>query len=225
MVSAQAASSDSKTGELPSPHGPTRAFGARAPFRSLKTLAAASICLSLRTSLAPPRRPGTECLPLVPHCAGVVGPAGSRSGGRRGMGRRPASVIHVAAYGAAYSGNFIASLRALQQPCSAMGLSLAFVFSDCAAGRPWLAELRRDGLSTYVLCGRDSLTSRTRALAEITVRERATLIHTHFGMYDVPAASRSARASTSRLRRSVPCPRAAPPWCSSSSGRCSYVHS
>ena len=110
------------------------------------------------------------------------------------MERLRASVIHVAAYGAAYPGTFVASLRALQRPCSGMGLSLAFAFSDCVASHGWVADLRREGFPVHILRAAESLGARTRALAEIVARERAVLIHTHFGTYDVPAALAALRS-------------------------------
>src|SRR5512146_844961 len=107
------------------------------------------------------------------------------------------AVLHVADYGGTYSGNFIASLRALAGPCRSMGFRVALAFSRCAEDRPWLDRLRRDGFPVHLLPGRTNVWHRSRAIADIAARERALVIHSHYATYDVPAAL----AARSRRRR------------------------
>jgi glycosyltransferase involved in cell wall biosynthesis len=109
------------------------------------------------------------------------------------------SVLHLADYGGAYSGNFVASLRALAEPCRAMGLRVALAFSDVARGRPWIDALRADGFPVHFVARAESLSGRARAIGELAAAEDAALIHTHYTRYDVPAA-----IATARRRRRAP---------------------
>ncbi len=110
------------------------------------------------------------------------------------MGKPGPAVVHVADYAASYSGTFIASLRALAEPCRRMGLRLAFALSDDVAGYPWTAELRRDGFPVHFLDSEGSLAERSRVIGAIAAREEAAIVHAHFGTYDVPAAIAALRA-------------------------------
>lgn len=104
------------------------------------------------------------------------------------MGSSQGWLFQVADYGAAYPGAFIASLRALETPCRVLGLSLGFVFSSRVQDPPWLSGLRRDGFPVHVLGAGDPLAARTRALRTLAARHGPTILHTHFGTFDVPAA-------------------------------------
>ena len=98
------------------------------------------------------------------------------------------AVVHAADYGGAYSGNFVPSLRSLEEPCRSMGLRLVLAFSDLAARRPWLEQLRADGFAVHLLRRTGSLPERIEALARVAAAENAVLLHTHFTRWDVPAA-------------------------------------
>jgi glycosyltransferase involved in cell wall biosynthesis len=111
------------------------------------------------------------------------------------VGRTSPAVVHVADYGGAYSGNFIASLRALEGPCRAMGLRLVLVFSDGVGRRPWLDALR-DELPVHLVGRDEGLRGRTQALARIAEAEDAALLHTHFYRWDMPASVAGAMTGT-----------------------------
>jgi glycosyltransferase involved in cell wall biosynthesis len=103
------------------------------------------------------------------------------------------AVLHVADYGGAYSGNFVASLRALEEPCRAMGLRLAFAFSEAESPRPWIEAVRQAGIPVHLLRRDGSLAERTAAVARIAEAEDAALVHSHYATYDVPCALGAAR--------------------------------
>jgi glycosyltransferase involved in cell wall biosynthesis len=97
-------------------------------------------------------------------------------------------VLHLADYGGAYSGNFIASLLSLVEPSRALGLRVVFGFSDIAKGQPFLDDLRAQGLSVHLLPKTAPLRDRTSEVARLAEAENASLIHTHFYRWDVPAS-------------------------------------
>ncbi|MFL5263188.1 MAG: glycosyltransferase family 4 protein, partial [Anaeromyxobacteraceae bacterium] len=103
------------------------------------------------------------------------------------------AVLHVADYGGAYSGNFVASLRALEEPCRAMGLRLVFAFSEADSPRPWIDAVRRTGIPVHLLRRDGSLAQRTAAIARMAEAEDAAVVHSHYATYDVPCALAAAR--------------------------------
>jgi glycosyltransferase involved in cell wall biosynthesis len=105
------------------------------------------------------------------------------------------SVLHLADYGGAYSGNFVASLRSLVEPSRALGLRVVFGFSDIAKGLPFLDDLRAQGLPVHLLPKTASLRDRTSAVGQLARAENAALYHTHFYRWDVPAALAAAGSS------------------------------
>ncbi|HTP26777.1 MAG TPA: glycosyltransferase family 4 protein [Anaeromyxobacteraceae bacterium] len=101
---------------------------------------------------------------------------------------RSPAILQVADYGGNYSGNFVASLRALSDPCRSLGLRLAFAFSRLSEEPPFIRTLREEGFPVYLLDRAATLLDRVRALTELAGEANATLLHTHFARYDVPAA-------------------------------------
>jgi glycosyltransferase involved in cell wall biosynthesis len=112
---------------------------------------------------------------------------------KRSSGSR--SVLHLADYGGAYSGNFVASLRSLVEPCRALGLRVVFGFSDIAKGQPFIDDLRGQGLSVHLLPKTAPLRDRASAVGRLAHAENAALIHTHFYRWDVPATLAAATSS------------------------------
>ena len=94
-------------------------------------------------------------------------------------------VIQIADYGGPYSGNFISSLLELERRLGEAGLRQVLIFSEVAKDRAWLADLRKDGRSIYILPKKLSIISRARRLSEIANKEKAVILHTHFTRFDV----------------------------------------
>src|SRR3954462_1789478 len=110
-------------------------------------------------------------------------------------------VLHLADYGGSYSGNFVASLRSLFEPCRALGLRVVLGFSDIVEGHPWVDELRQEGIPLHLLRKHAPLAQRSREVARLAELENASVIHTHFYRWDVPASL--AAAGSSRIPRVV----------------------
>jgi glycosyltransferase involved in cell wall biosynthesis len=98
------------------------------------------------------------------------------------------SIVHAADYGPSYSGNFIASLKALAVKCNSHGYRMVWVFPDVVKEFTWFKELSqlRDS-SSYTLSRDASCFANAKALADIAAQENTTIIHTHFSFFDLSA--------------------------------------
>ena len=108
----------------------------------------------------------------------------------------PRCIVQVADYRAPFSTNFDVSLLELgRQVRDRLDLDSAFVFSRGAVGRPWLAKIRAEGIPVRFLDRDATHRDRVRALRRIAEETQATLLHTHFGTFDVDAAFVASRLS------------------------------
>lgn len=99
------------------------------------------------------------------------------------------TILHVADYGGPYSGNFIASLIALNEELQKnFGLDLALVFSDVARGRQWLKQLDDRQIPYDFIVKEQPHALRLAALKNITKIRKPILIHTHFTSFDIETA-------------------------------------
>jgi glycosyltransferase involved in cell wall biosynthesis len=96
------------------------------------------------------------------------------------------SVIQLAYFGAPYSGNFIASLLALEAVLKKAGLRQILIFPDIARDKAWLAELCNNNVSVYLLPEKVSLLYLAKEIARIAAMENAIILHSHFTAFDVP---------------------------------------
>jgi glycosyltransferase involved in cell wall biosynthesis len=97
------------------------------------------------------------------------------------------TIVHVASFAPEYGGNFIASLAQLRNSCRSEGWDLAFVFPGKARQRSWCKSLIAEEWRVHFLPDNTSRMRTARALAKIVLKENASLIHTHFVQYDLPA--------------------------------------
>ena len=105
--------------------------------------------------------------------------------------QRPAStgrIVHCADYGGPYAGSFIPMLRAAAKSARDAGLHTTVCFSEVARGRPWLSEF--DELAEIRFIGPGGTREQAHQLASVVGAGNGdrTVVHTHFGTFDVPAA-------------------------------------
>jgi glycosyltransferase involved in cell wall biosynthesis len=103
-------------------------------------------------------------------------------------------VVHCADYGGPYSGSFVPMLAAAARAARERGYATTICFSEVARARPWLEEL--DGLAEIRFIEPSGTWADMRALGRFvaeTTHGRPTVLHTHFGTFDVPAALLRAR--------------------------------
>lgn len=100
-------------------------------------------------------------------------------------------------YGGPYPGSSIPLLRAALGAADERGWEAMAIFGEEARHRPWLAELRSDGYRADVT--EASWRGASRCTAELVAAgPPATILHTHYSRFDVPAALRSVRAPRPR---------------------------
>jgi glycosyltransferase involved in cell wall biosynthesis len=96
-------------------------------------------------------------------------------------------LVHLAGYTPEQRGSFIPFLLSVLSEGRRRGWEVDAVFPEEARGRPWVEELREAGISVEFASG-----SRRELTAWLEERvgggAEPTILHTHFTIYDVPAA-------------------------------------
>ncbi|MBR4863355.1 MAG: glycosyltransferase family 4 protein [Oscillospiraceae bacterium] len=90
-------------------------------------------------------------------------------------------LLQVCAYTAQYSGNFIASLLALDQRLSARGVETMYLFPETVAETPWCQQLSRTRQVFFAGLNRFSYATFRQVKAAMA---QADMIHSHFELYD-----------------------------------------
>jgi glycosyltransferase involved in cell wall biosynthesis len=97
--------------------------------------------------------------------------------------------VHLAGYGGPYPGSFVPMLRTARTAVEARGWSFEAVFPAESERHGWFQSIREEGMAVRAAT-RGSIGA---ASAQVTrlVRERParTLLHTHFSIWDMPAAA------------------------------------
>jgi glycosyltransferase involved in cell wall biosynthesis len=97
------------------------------------------------------------------------------------------TVIQLADFGAPYSGNFIASLLALDIVLKKKGFRQLLILPLRAKDRPWLAHLHKSNIPVYFLPDKMSPMLLAHQIAGMARNENVVVMHTHFTSFDVPA--------------------------------------
>jgi glycosyltransferase involved in cell wall biosynthesis len=90
-------------------------------------------------------------------------------------------------YGGPYRGSFVPMLSAIGRAARARGWEAAFGFTPVARDRPWLADLRDDGLEVRFTPGRDRREIRAWIANWLAELSGPVVVHTHFTRLDVAA--------------------------------------
>ncbi len=99
------------------------------------------------------------------------------------------AIIQIADYGGPYRGSFIPSLLRLRESAlETMGLDTIFVFSDAARCRPWVAHLANAGARVAFIERGAPRGSRLRTITRIAQERSGSLLHSHFGSFDIDCA-------------------------------------
>ena len=94
-------------------------------------------------------------------------------------------LVHLAGYGGPYAGSFIPMLRAVVRAARERGWTCELVLGPASRDRPWLAELREDGIP-FRLATSESRAGLTRLVsAMLDESDEPTVLHTHFTTFDV----------------------------------------
>src|SRR5439155_1696254 len=96
------------------------------------------------------------------------------------------SIMQVAAFSPAHSGNFIASLRAAAAECKKNAFKLVWIFPEAAQTTQWFKHFRADPeASVYLLPERAGHVKNALAFTQNAKKENAATIHAHFSHYDI----------------------------------------
>lgn len=90
-------------------------------------------------------------------------------------------ILQVCAYTAQYSGNFIASLMALEMDLKKKGIETIYLFPDRVKDMPWCMKIKKSAEVYFAGMNRFSL--ETYKQVKMAMQE-ADIIHSHFELYD-----------------------------------------
>ncbi len=100
------------------------------------------------------------------------------------MNRNPnsQSILHLTDYGAPYEGNFVASLRALEQRLGADGMRMLYVFPKRAGDMPWAQNMRREKSNVFLI-ERNGFFAYARQIRKLLRENDVAILHAHFIHY------------------------------------------
>jgi len=97
-------------------------------------------------------------------------------------------IVHCASYGGPYAGSFIPMLASVARAARDYGYETTICFSEVAQGRPWLGEVSDlADIRFFKPSGTRTDLLRLREILDETSGQ-PTVLHTHFGMWNEPAA-------------------------------------
>lgn len=92
------------------------------------------------------------------------------------------TVLHLTDYGAPYEGNFVASLRALEQRLGMEGMRMLYVFPKRAGDMPWAQSMRREKSNVFLI-ERNGFFAYARQIRKLLRENDVTILHAHFIHY------------------------------------------
>lgn len=106
------------------------------------------------------------------------------------------TVLQVCAYGAEYSGNFIASLEALEAALKQKGIDTIYAFVGRAADKDWCQQLQKRAKVYFLPEAKARVLPKTyRAFRKIYQENSIDIVHSHFELYDIPATVMAPRGT------------------------------
>lgn len=98
------------------------------------------------------------------------------------------TVLQVCAYGAEYSGNFIASLESLEEELWKKGIQTIYVFVERAADKDWCKRIQQRTKVYFLPEAKARILPKTyQAFRRIYKENDIGIVHCHFELYDIPA--------------------------------------
>jgi glycosyltransferase involved in cell wall biosynthesis len=97
-----------------------------------------------------------------------------------------ARIVQLADYGGPYAGSFVPMLRALAIEAQKRGHDTSICFSEAARDRSWVPELEEVASVHFLAAGHGPTVARN-VRRQLGRRGEATVLHTHFGRFDVAA--------------------------------------
>lgn len=104
------------------------------------------------------------------------------------------TVLQICAFGADYSGNFIASLEALEFALAEKGVQTIYAFVGRAEDKAWCKQIQ-ERTKVYFLPEAKAriLPATYQAFRKIYQENDVDIVHSHFELYDIPATAMAPR--------------------------------
>jgi len=115
---------------------------------------------------------------------------------------RHLSVLHLTDYGAPYEGNFVASLRALEERLQAEGGEMTYVFPRRAGDTAWAREMALKKGNVHIV-ERDGFLAYSRQIRRLLKESGADILHAHFIHYKEKLAALYACATCGHRVKTV----------------------
>jgi glycosyltransferase involved in cell wall biosynthesis len=97
------------------------------------------------------------------------------------------TVLQVCAYGAAYAGNFISSLEALEFELAKKGIRTIYAFVGRAGEQEWCKKIEQRTKVYYLPEAKARILPKTYKIFRQIYRENdVSIVHSHFELYDIP---------------------------------------
>ncbi len=98
-------------------------------------------------------------------------------------------VLQVCAYNADYSGNFIASLEALENKLAERNIQVIYAFTELAKEKEWCKNIQKRTRVYFLPLAKARILPKTyQMLKQIYDENDIGIVHSHFELYDMPAA-------------------------------------
>jgi len=112
------------------------------------------------------------------------------------------SVLHLTDYGAPYEGNFVASLRALEQRLLADGGEVVYVFPRRARDAAWACNMAREKRNVHII-EEDGFFAYSGQVRQLLIESGADILHVHFIHYKEKLAALFACATCGHRVKTV----------------------
>lgn len=106
------------------------------------------------------------------------------------------TVLQVCAYGAAYAGNFIASLETLEAALAKKGIRTIYAFVGRAGQQEWCKKIEQRTKVYYLPEAKARILPKTYDIfRKIYAENDISIVHSHFELYDIPATVMAKRGT------------------------------
>lgn len=97
-------------------------------------------------------------------------------------------VLQVCAYGSEYSGNFIQSLRELENELKKKNIQTIYAFCEKAKNKEWCKEIQNRTEVFFLPEAKARILPRTYQIFRKIYRDKSIIaVHSHFELYDIPS--------------------------------------
>lgn len=101
------------------------------------------------------------------------------------------NILHISHFAAPYEGNFLQSLRILEEQSQPINARYFYLFPENATLLPWVSLIRERGCSVFFY--KESIVCKVQSLCKIIRTEKINILHLHFESKETHFATKIAR--------------------------------